>query len=582
MFGLLAALTAAALISTMSPTPADAVEATTVSVSGIARLGGASRVAGAGEVKVIVTTSPYSDSGPSALTAADGSFVIPDVPVGAYAGVKFINLGATDSLNGWYDGEACGSECPWITLSADVVLDHTLPAGRGPQGVVRNTAGSPLRGIMATLQRRDAVNPVWYEQQVVTTGADGRYRFAQVFDGIYRIVFRDPASVYATQNQAGTAPDDTSKVIDMRNGAVPAAIDVKLRRAGSLSVQVKTLGLLPASSTYYLDLERRTSDGAWRIIEEDVVVSASKSTFARRGLYPGTYRVRGHVSGGGFEQVKISAFAIGEGAAVTGTVTFKTDENGPNRDFSGDRRPDVLAISKTGSLLMYPGRSDGSLASSKVIGSGWTAFDHVFAVGDFSGDGLPDLLARDRTGALWLYRGNGVGGWRGGGIKVGTGWQGFTAIYGAGDFNGDGANDVIARDTAGRLRLYPGNGSGGFRASSQIGSGWGSFKTLIGDGDIDGNGTDDTLVVSNYLVPASGRPDLVVYRATGTGSWMSGSKVIGYGFSPYNVVLGAGNRAVIARDTSGRLWRSTSPDWGAPFGAPKQIGTGWSTLRFVR
>ncbi|WP_245531547.1 FG-GAP repeat domain-containing protein [Arthrobacter globiformis] len=47
--------------------------------------------------------------------------------------------------------------------------------------------------------------------------------------------------------------------------------------------------------------------------------------------------------------------------------------------------------------------------------------------GDFNGDGKSDVLARDSGGSLWLYPGNGHGGWLAR-VKVGSGWNGFTAL----------------------------------------------------------------------------------------------------------------------------------------------------------
>ena len=41
-----------------------------------------------------------------------------------------------------------------------------------------------------------------------------------------------------------------------------------------------------------------------------------------------------------------------------------------------------------------------------------------------------------------------------------------------GDFDDDGANDVLARDPGGALVLYPGDGSGGWVAARQVGQGW--------------------------------------------------------------------------------------------------------------
>jgi hypothetical protein len=49
--------------------------------------------------------------------------------------------------------------------------------------------------------------------------------------------------------------------------------------------------------------------------------------------------------------------------------------------------------------------------------------------GDFSGDGKPDVLARTTDGALMLYRGNGAGGWiTGAGERIGAGWGPLTHL----------------------------------------------------------------------------------------------------------------------------------------------------------
>ena len=64
------------------------------------------------------------------------------------------------------------------------------------------------------------------------------------------------------------------------------------------------------------------------------------------------------------------------------------------------------------------------------------------------------------------------------------GWNGMTAIVGAGDFNGDGHPDLVARDGTGRLWLFPGNGTGGFLATRLIGSGWSAMSAIIATADL--------------------------------------------------------------------------------------------------
>jgi hypothetical protein len=48
----------------------------------------------------------------------------------------------------------------------------------------------------------------------------------------------------------------------------------------------------------------------------------------------------------------------------------------------------------------------------------------------------------------------------------------MTALAAPGDFNGDGAPDILARDTTGLLWLYPTTGTGSWLPRTQVGSGW--------------------------------------------------------------------------------------------------------------
>ena len=84
----------------------------------------------------------------------------------------------------------------------------------------------------------------------------------------------------------------------------------------------------------------------------------------------------------------------------------------------------------------------------------------MIAPGDFSGDGKPDVLARTSTGAMLMYRGDGVGGLIDNGIQIGGGWNGFIDILPAGDFDSDGKPDVFGRNASGQLLVYRGNGAG--------------------------------------------------------------------------------------------------------------------------
>jgi hypothetical protein len=55
----------------------------------------------------------------------------------------------------------------------------------------------------------------------------------------------------------------------------------------------------------------------------------------------------------------------------------------------------------------------------------------------------------------------------------------MTAVVSPGDFNGDRRPDLLARDGAGVLWLYPGNGAGGFLSRVQVGPGWNGLAPLF-------------------------------------------------------------------------------------------------------
>jgi len=98
---------------------------------------------------------------------------------------------------------------------------------------------------------------------------------------------------------------------------------------------------------------------------------------------------------------------------------------------------------------------------------------------DYTGDGRADLLAiNDTDGRLRIYPGNGAGGFTTP-ITLGPGWTSYNAIAGGADYTGDGRADLLGiNDTDGRLRIYPGNGAGGFTTPITLGPGWTSYNAI--------------------------------------------------------------------------------------------------------
>ncbi|MEU5398323.1 trypsin-like serine protease [Streptomyces sp. NPDC005963] len=149
----------------------------------------------------------------------------------------------------------------------------------------------------------------------------------------------------------------------------------------------------------------------------------------------------------------------------------------PN-DLSGDDLPDLLAIDSAGKAYLYLGNGGGSFGARTLVGSGWSQFSMLRGHGDFNGDGRADVVGRAAGGKIYLYKGTGKASAPLSGRTLLTTNSSLNAIAVTGDVNGDGHADMWARDTAGKLWLYPGSGKsvGAFATRKQFGTGWSSYN----------------------------------------------------------------------------------------------------------
>lgn len=76
-------------------------------------------------------------------------------------------------------------------------------------------------------------------------------------------------------------------------------------------------------------------------------------------------------------------------------------------------------------MVLYPGNGSGGFVSGvRQIGAGWNIYRQVFSPGDFTGDGRPDVIAIDPAGNMFLYAGTARGALSSR-VKIGNGWQLF-------------------------------------------------------------------------------------------------------------------------------------------------------------
>ncbi|MEO6145375.1 MAG: FG-GAP-like repeat-containing protein [Dermatophilaceae bacterium] len=274
-------------------------------------------------------------------------------------------------------------------------------------------------------------------------------------------------------------------------------------------------------------------------------------------------------------------------------------------DLDGDRYPDVYAQLGDG-MRTYSSDSSGRLVRYTLWGAGWQGYTQLSTGADWSGDGVADLVAVNPSvsgGALILYTGTGlrefrtlpaaiptvpganlvrlvgdangdgyvdavarvfttntlvlllggVGGTFAAPVPIGSGWNGFTLIEPAGDYDYDGVPDLIARNWMGELLLYPMNGSLGFKERLTIGVGWQGMLSVIGAGAFNGDATGDVIALR-----ASDHA-LISYRGAGYAP-LSGALVMVKAQNDITQILGVGDytgdRAadVMARGQDGRLW----------------------------
>ncbi|MFD4857099.1 FG-GAP repeat domain-containing protein [Streptomyces atratus] len=194
----------------------------------------------------------------------------------------------------------------------------------------------------------------------------------------------------------------------------------------------------------------------------------------------------------------------------------------PFGDMGSDRCAEMLVRMPNGELRRYAGKCGDPYtpnSSHTSLGTGWNAYNVLTAPGDLTGDGRTDLLARKAsTSDIYLFANDGHGKLKAG-VKIRSSWTGYTKIVGAGDLNGDGYGDVLARHKDGTLYRYDGTATGKLKERVKVFSAWGaSYNAIVGVGDITGDGKAD-------LVERDSSGNLYRNNGNGKGSFGSRTKI---------------------------------------------------------
>ena len=202
-------------------------------------------------------------------------------------------------------------------------------------------------------------------------------------------------------------------------------------------------------------------------------------------------------------------------------------------DFNGDGRQD-LAVANFGydnvSILLGDGQGGFNLAGTPVqAGAGAGGL----AVGDFNGDGIQDLAVADVSGsAVTILLGNGSGGFTATGaspIAVGSVPLGVVT----GDFNRDGHQDIaVSNQGDDTVTVLLGNGAGVFTAASGSPFAVGLSPYGLVAGDFNGDGIQD-LATADYSAY-----NVTLLLGSGSGAFTIAS------ISPLAVGAGPGSVAV--------------------------------------
>jgi hypothetical protein len=246
----------------------------------------------------------------------------------------------------------------------------------------------------------------------------------------------------------------------------------------------------------------------------------------------------------------------------------------------GTANPDLVARRDSdGAVFLLPVQKSaaGKYYVGKAVPTGLdlASARNILKAGDWDLDGAGDLIVRNMDGTLVLHRGLGNGKFDAG-RQIGSGWSKVDLLAAAGDMTGDGYPDLVGQPRGGSYRIYPGAGLDGVGPNIVAYSNIAGAGRTIAAGRWDRDGAPDVFTRDAgriTLRPGNGPGGL-----TGTG--------VSYDVSAYDWVVGVsdvgltGHGDLIARERrTGALYLVPGSNKG--FGSRVSLGRSAAAYDYI-